>query len=199
MNAEHFSDDDSDDAEGSSPGINVRPKWQLRFSSGDSEYAQGYMPLGSVGETLWRTPTGASFTVFETDQDEPARTSRLLASLVHRLRSDSGMDFQINTKQAILLWTDFEPLGEPQEGKRVVNKPCHRTRTVIICNMIKNPAYDAWVEKTAAEAAAASLEPKRPPGRPPKPKPKPEVEIEKRPRGRPRKNPPPDSGQLDLE
>lgn len=175
----------------------TKPKWQIRFSESDSPYASGYMPLESLGEMLWRSPTGSTFTVYDTDQDFPSKTSRILAALVHRLRSENGADFRISTRQAVLFWTEFESQDEPEkDAKRVVNIPRDKTRRVIMCTVLNNPVYNEWVASRAAAAAAAASEVKRPPGRPPKPKT--EDDQPKRPRGRPRKTPPPDSGQLDL-
>lgn len=207
MAAPNFSDDDEiggTEGEGDAGVPSTKAKWQIRFSESDSPYATGFMPLsGGSGELLWRTPTGKSFVVYDTDQDEPAKTSRMLASLVHRLRG-AGHPFEVTTRQAIMWWTEYETDPSLPKGTRQRVRPRDFSRRVIVCDVVRNPVYDEWLKKKEAEGGAGAGETgaqpaaPRPRGRPPKPRV--EGEQPKRPRGRPRKIPLADeSGKLDFE
>lgn len=198
MDENDFSDEQD---EGVSEQVRLKAlRWQLRFRDDpDSEIAAGYMPLTdrSIGERIWRAPSGSEFLVFA-DQVEPAKTTRLIGSLTHRLRTDSGYDFRVSTTLSQLFYTTYrDPDPEEHKGKRPPTLPIANHRWVLLVRVDSNPAYDEWVRRQAAEAEAAASAPPKKMGRPPKPRP--EVEPPKRPRGRPRKNPLPESGKLDLE
>jgi hypothetical protein len=203
MTEPNFPDDDEiggAEGEGEAGAPATKAKWQIRFSdTSDSPYATGFMPLsGASGELLWRTPSGKSFVIYDTDSDEPAKTSRMVASLVHRLRG-AGHPFEVTTRQAVLWWTEYEQDPTVPKGTRQRVRPRDFSRRVIICDVIRNPVYEEWLKKKEvedAEAGAPHSTP-RPRGRPPKQR---EGEQPKRPRGRPRKIPlASQSGKHDFE